>query len=271
MARNDIYAKTRVVTDLASCYFYHTMELPRYGLVEGEWDLREGIHEYFGGEDFEQKRVLEIGTASGFGCFYMESQGAEVVAYDLSKDFDWDIVPFGRGGKDQSLSERKAHIDRINNAWWLAHRAYNSNAKVVYGNVYRVPAEIGAVDAAIFGNVLLHVRDPFLALQNALRLTKETVIIVDVPPTLSRRLLSKALHRLGKSSSMVFVPDYRRSSPLFTWWTIPEELMKNFIGVLGFEETEVKYHYQKYLGRQRLLYSIVGRRTTGGIDAVLKT
>ena len=88
--------KPRIVTDLDDCDFYHTMDIPGYGLVHGEWDLRNGIREYFGDADVSGKRVLEIGTASGFGCFYLESQGAEVVAQDLSSSLTWDIVPFAR-------------------------------------------------------------------------------------------------------------------------------------------------------------------------------
>ena len=63
---------------------------------------------------------------------------------------------------------RKAIIKRLNNAFWLCHKAYNSKAKVVYGTVYEIPEEIGMVDISTFGSILLHVRDPFLALQNAL-------------------------------------------------------------------------------------------------------
>ncbi|MBV9971725.1 MAG: hypothetical protein JO135_00155, partial [Candidatus Eremiobacteraeota bacterium] len=35
------YAEPRTVTNLSDCYFYHTMEIPGYGLVEGQWDLRD--------------------------------------------------------------------------------------------------------------------------------------------------------------------------------------------------------------------------------------
>src|SRR5262249_47083940 len=63
------YASPRTVTDLADCYFYHTLELPGYGLVEGEWDLRAGAEAYLGGVDFRGRRVLEVGPASGFLCF----------------------------------------------------------------------------------------------------------------------------------------------------------------------------------------------------------
>ena len=88
-----IYATPRMVTDVTECYFYHVMDLPGYGRVGGEWDLRDVAQEYLGCVDYSGKRVLEVGTASGFLCFFLEGQGAEVVAYDLSEDQLWDVVP----------------------------------------------------------------------------------------------------------------------------------------------------------------------------------
>src|SRR5438445_4191084 len=76
-----IYASPRIVTDLSDCYFYHTMDVPGYGQIVGEWDLREGIRAYLGDVDFRGRRVLEMGTANGFVCFHMEREGADVVAY----------------------------------------------------------------------------------------------------------------------------------------------------------------------------------------------
>src|SRR5438046_10691371 len=91
--KSSIYAEPRTVTDLEDCYFYHSMEIPGYGLVEGPWDLRGGVDDYLGGVDLRDKRVLEIGTASGFLCFTMEGRGAEGVASDLSDDHSWDVGP----------------------------------------------------------------------------------------------------------------------------------------------------------------------------------
>ena len=51
---------------LEDCYFYHTMDVPGAGLVTGEWDLRNGVDAYLGHESVAGKRVLELGTASGF-------------------------------------------------------------------------------------------------------------------------------------------------------------------------------------------------------------
>ena len=258
MLSDGIYAIPRHITSIEECFFYHTMEIPGHGVVQGEWDLRNGVHEYLGRVEFNGKRVLEIGTASGFLCFHMESRGAEVIAFDLSENQSWDIVPFSGFDYSQHLSERRSLIRRLNNSYWFCHRILNSRAKVVYGTVYSIPEEIGSVDIAIFGSVLLHLRDPFLALENALRLTRQTVIVTEV---LGRRhLLFQILSKLGLPY-MVFLPEYRRLAPMETWWTLPPEIIKRFIGVLGFEKTEVRYHSQKYKGQKCLLFTVVGHRT----------
>ena len=46
---------------------------------------------------------------------------------------------------------------------------------MVYGNIYDLPASIGYFDAATFGCVLLHLRDPFQALAQAAKLTRDTI------------------------------------------------------------------------------------------------
>src|SRR5262249_24602710 len=158
---------------------------------------------YLGGVDFRGKRVLEIGTASGFLCFHMESRGAEVVAYDLPVDQAWDVVPFAQYDHEQHRQEACAHNRRVDKAYWLAHAALKSQACKVYGSVYAIPEEIGPVDVATFGCVLLHLRDPFLALANALRLTRETIIVTE-PLQLGR--WSRWLLQLSAVANLAFMP-----------------------------------------------------------------
>jgi len=116
---------------------------------------------------------------------------------------------------------------------------------MVYGTVYSVPEEIGPFDISTFGSVLTHVRDPFLALQNATRLTKETVIITE-------------LVNDREEKHMVFTPDTAAQ----TWWRLPPAVIEKFLEVLGFEKTGLEYHYQKHQGDKRLLYTLVGHRTS---------
>jgi len=259
----DIYATPRTVTELGDCHFYHTMDIPGYGCVEGEWDLRDGVGDYLGNVDFSGKRVLEVGTASGFLCFEMERLGAEVIAYDLSEEQAWDIVPFARSRHKESVDARRQHIRRINNAFWLSHRAYHSASRLVHGDVYSVPEEIGMVDISVFGSVLLHVRDPFLALQNALRLTREVVVITEPDLIGARGRLYRALGSRGPQPR--FLPNWTTGEPRETWWALTPESVQAYIGVLGFEKTEVKYHSQKLTRSPRRVhqFTVIGHRTAG--------
>jgi hypothetical protein len=42
---------------------------------------------------------------------------------------------------------------------------------------------------------------------------------------------------------------------------LPPELVKSFLGVLGFEDATVTYHDQQYEGRPHRLSTVVARRT----------
>ncbi len=261
MPENSVYAAPQTVTGLDGCGFYHTMDIPGYGQVVGEWDLREGLCEYLGGVDLRGKRVLDVGTASGFLCFAMEAQGADVVACDLSPNESWDIVPFaGDPDYDEFSAFQRSIVQEINNAFWLCHRAYNSNAKMIHSSVYAIPQEIGLVDVSVFGSILLHVRDPFLALQNALRLTRETAIVAELA---GKHALFRRLLRLGRDPHMVFLPEAAKREPKATWWSLSPQIIQQFMAVLGFEDTTVSRHTQKRLGNDVALYTVVGRRTRG--------
>ncbi len=276
-----VYAEPRTVTDLKDCLFYHTVDLPGYGVVDGEWDLRQGVDDYLGHVSFTGKRVLELGTADGFLGFEMERRGGSVVSYDLSPQHSWDVVPYAhvaygdpkrnQGGDwvlDRSRFEEK--ISKLNNAFWLSHRAYGSKSAMVYGNIYSVPEAIGTVDISTFGSILLHTRDPFLALETSARLTKETIIVTEkasrlsLPPAVNRvvGLLPRRLRR----PSMRFIPDWRKGDLPDGWWQLSPDLITGFLGVLGFGRAEVTYHRQPYDGRPSPLFTIVAHRTAGTAD-----
>ncbi len=257
---DDPYAAPRTVTDLANCYFYHTMDVPGHGLVSGEWDLRAGVDAYLGGVDLHGRRVLEIGTASGFLCFAMERRGADVVAFDLAPEQTPDLVPSPGVDPEQRGRDHRQHLHKLTNAFWLCHRAFASRARVVHSNVYAVPESIGPVDVTTFGCVLLHLRDPFLALSSALRLTRQTAIVTE--PVVIRSRLKRWLRRL-LGPAMLFFPRGRPGEPETTWWILEPELIATFLRLLGFTETSVTYHRQGYRGRPVELFTVVGRRPPG--------
>jgi SAM-dependent methyltransferase len=247
------YAEPRTIDSIDECYFYHTMDVPGYGTIQGEWDLRGSVDDYLGHFDFAGKRVLDIGAASGILTFHIEKQGADVVSYDLSENFDWDIVPFAENDYDGSRAERRRHLRKINNGYWLCHRAFESEAKMVHGVVYDIPISIGPVDVAVFGSILLHLRDPFLALQNAARLAQETIIVSDLSP------FGRIASRFKRNPR--FMP--RSSKPdgiTDGWFRLPPLLVQEYLGILGFKNSAVTWNKFKYGDRIRPIYTIIAHR-----------
>lgn len=257
-----IAAKPREVTSLEECIFYHTIELPGYGVIEGLWDLRANTDKYLGKVPLQHKRVLEVGPGGGYLTFYMERQGAEVISIELDPDERADIVPYARSDNEQRARDMRPWMEKIRNAYWFSHRAFGSKARVVYGNAYHVPEAIGRVDVAVFGAILLHLRDPFLALQSALRLTEETVIITE-PLWAWRNLLRFALMRGQHSGVAHFVPQAAATQPSTTWWWFSPAIIQRFISVLGFEESKVSFHVQfsREHNKKAPYFTVVGRRT----------
>jgi hypothetical protein len=222
------YAQPRYVTNVEECCFYHHMDLPGLKQVGKGWDLRKTIDDYLGHFDFRGKRVLDVGTASGFLTFEMEKRGAEVVSFDMASPAQWQLVPFRAKGFDVAFMQRAIEnsVDPIRNGYWLAHRLFKSRAQVYYGDVYNIPEEIGQFDVVVLGMILPHLREPFYALAQTARLSREAVIITQ-----------QASKDPGPVSH--FIPNVRMNpdnfEPYNAWWVFSEECFREMLQVLGFE------------------------------------
>lgn len=259
----DVWAEPRNLTGTDDCYFYHTMDIPNHGIVHGEWDLRGREAAYLGHVSLRGKRVLEIGTASGHLCFSMEKMGAEVVAYDLSDKQEWDVVPYAGYNCEDYLLKRKEHIRRLNNGFWFAHKAFESAAKAVYGTVYEIPKTIGRFDVCTLGSILLHLRDPFLALQRVTDHVDETVVVTDLVSKFRGRILSAA-ELLTGSRLIHFLPKAKQLAPFDSWWLLSPALVSEFLQILGFAHIQVSFHRQKYMEKELKLFTVVGHRHKPG-------
>ncbi len=178
-SNDEIFATPLNVGNVADCYFYHTMELPGHGVIEGrDWDLRGRVDEYLGKVDFAGQRVLEIGPASGFLTFEMEKRGADVVSVEVTEEHGWDFVPYPAARLEEVFSPRRIVMRQLKNSYWFSHAALQSKAKVYYGDAYNLPAALGEFDIAVMGAVLLHCRDPLRIVEQCGKRAK-TLIIVD--------------------------------------------------------------------------------------------
>ena len=244
------YADPRPVRDIESCYFYHRMELPGVGVVGGAWDLRETIDGYLAGFQFAGKRVLDVGAASGFPSFEMERRGAEVVSFDMSPDGRWDVVPLAGMDVNAVVQHKRESWVSLTNAYWFAHSALHSRAKVFYGDVYDLPQDLGTFDVAFLGSVLLHLQNPFEALHSAARRTRDVLIVTE-----------PAYRAAGPQ--MEFMPT--RSGPVDTWWRLSEGCVAQMMDVLGFDVERITHSRHTLTleakARSFEFFSVVGRRT----------
>ena len=92
--RESLLAKPRHIDSLDDCYFYHTMDLPEFGVVRGHWDLRGRFEDYLSGVPVAGKSVLDVGAATGFLSFEAERRGARVLSVDMSDVHQQKFLPF---------------------------------------------------------------------------------------------------------------------------------------------------------------------------------
>ncbi|WP_020601568.1 class I SAM-dependent methyltransferase [Spirosoma spitsbergense] len=255
-------------------HFYHTIDLPGLGEMPGEIDLRNAPDEYLGNIIVTNKRVLDMGTANGFLTFYMEKKGASLVSYDFSPNDDLAIVPHPGKAANDLISERRNRIRKINNAYRLSHRLLNSRAELVRGTLFAIPDLVKPVDITTFGSILQHVSNPLLALQQAARITRETIVITAMlnntrPPIIDRlfgRLATSTMRKIRHrftgppvaSESLAAVDPFEETGGQLT----PERL-DDFLYALGFGDVRINYHRQHVARHDKplLMYTLVANRT----------
>jgi SAM-dependent methyltransferase len=247
-------AEPRFVDRLEDCFFYHTVELPGYGLVPAQWDLRGRFDDYVGGVEVAGKSVLDVGTATGFLSFEAEKRGASrVVSFDMGDPRQQTFLPFKEKlayrDPERWAEKHLVEIEQWRNAYWLCHRVLQSKAEVYYGDINRLPVELGQFDVAIVGSVLEHLSDPIAALVSISRRTLETIVIV-TPLFPSDEPLAKFEGRADNPAAD------------FTWWSYSLGIYREVFGMLGFSIAKVsqaKYYYT-YGQRFEERSTIVARR-----------
>lgn len=256
---SQVFAQPRKGVKLEDCQFYHMMDIPGYGTVNGfeggNWDLRPNMRDFLGGISFAGKRVLEVGPASGLLTFEMEKRGAEMVSAEIPEDHVYDVVPyFGMETDWQSANELGWRP--LTNSFWFAHEKNNSGAKVVYSagsDLHKL--DIGQFDISYLSNMLLHSRDPLKILQNCAAITTETMVIVDI--------VDHALESSGLPL-MKFQPNPAAKSgeeDWNQWWRLSSHFVTKFLGVMGFKRFDVTKFSPMWNGIPVESFRVVASRT----------
>lgn len=208
---------------------------------------------YLGGVDLRGKKVLEVGAANGFLSFHMERCGAAVVPYDLSPDRLGDIMFFPGLDREAFEGEYRSVVTGLNKAWWHAQRALGSSLALRHGTAYEIPENLGPVDVATFGSILLHLRDPYSALAAVARLTRERIIVTDLfnPPFRKTSWLDGLIREppsdeesVERERGMIFNPTRNRDPT--AWWSFSPGAIQNLLTAVGFGRTKTSYHRQLF-------------------------
>jgi len=203
--------------------WYQTQELAPGLVTPGMFDLRPLIPRYGIPEDLAGTRILEVGTFEGFWAFELERRGAAVTALDVDRVQALDWPPRLRPEEDGARGEGFA----------LAREALGSSVERVGMTIYEATPEGlgGAFDLVFCASVLIHLRDPMLALERMAALCRGRLILAE---EYSRRLR--------------FVPlaaaEFRGETPWMTWWRPSIRTWLSMVRAAGFDDVRPEARFR---------------------------
>jgi hypothetical protein len=212
----------------AGRYWYHTMKFPDGEIIKGHTTIKD-FNEYIGGYELKGKKVLDVGTASGYLAFNAEQAGAIVTGLDAASMEEFRFFPFpGSQHFDDVQEFRRAWTEHnlipIKTAWWHSWHKFNSKAKCTYtplSELYEWPEKM--FDVVMAGAIVEHLSDPVYAIGAWARLAREAVLIpfTDVIP--EDDLFIRPILPLDNPSAP------------HVWWHLSRGLYRKLFDNLGFD------------------------------------
>jgi hypothetical protein len=163
----------------------------------------------------------------------MERRGADVVAFDLAEELTYDAPPHS---PEYLLQQHyRDGLRRIRNAWWLAHAALGSRARVAYGHANRIPAALGRFDVGVLANVMQHLQDPIGALMGLAAISDDAVVVTETD------WLSSI------NDELVGMIYFDKDNP-YVWYQVKPRLVEAVLRRLGFVDIVRTDHRQLLMG-----------------------
>lgn len=196
--------------------WYHCIELAPGLVSPGMFDLRPYVHRYGLPPDLSGQRALDVGTFEGFWAFELERRGADVTALDIDLIQSLDWPPRLRPSQDGVRGEGFA----------LACAALGSSVERVGLSIYDATPERlgGTFDLVFCGSVLIHLRDPMLALERMAALCHGRFILAD------------EYSRLLQAIPLRNTAEFRGETPWMTWWRPSARTWRAMVRCAGFEQ-----------------------------------
>jgi tRNA (mo5U34)-methyltransferase len=213
-------AAREIADRIAPFEWYHTIDLPHGVSTPGFVDHRSQLPSYGLPDTLEGLRCLDVATYDGYWAFEMERRGAaEVVAVDVACWADCDIP------KVILPDVRKLGADRPTGAAFVvAHDILESSVQRVICNVYELsPERLGEFDLVMLSDLLLHLRDPQLALESVFSVCRGMTVVADV--------FNPNLEAFGD----ICLSQFTAQIPSETWWAPNVNTLRQMLTVAGFE------------------------------------
>ncbi len=215
--------------EIASHSWYHSIELPDGSVTPGRFDHRRVLSHYGLPRDLSGKRALDVGSGDGFWAFELERRGADVTSLDVETFADVDLPP----ALHEIFAERPVNLS-FRRGLEIAQRRLESKVKLLNMPVYALdPDEVGTFDFVHAGDILLHLRDPALALARLRAVTSGDCLIVDY--------FDPALDALGAGPGLT---RYAGGWDDVTWWAPALSTLVQMVTDADFAQVHVLTTYR---------------------------
>ena len=184
--------------------WYHTIDLGKGLVTPGVYDYRQTVSAFHFPDNLRGKRVLDIGSATGFFAFEFERRGAAVTSVELPSLKQLDRFPgqsideiilkiqrmqFPRkaGGLDayrREYSDAQLYEYLLDGPFRFCKRLLRSKVRRQYASIYDLSLKkLGSkkpFDLVFLGDVLIHTIDPLEALAAVAPLCQGTLVLSQV-------------------------------------------------------------------------------------------
>jgi tRNA (mo5U34)-methyltransferase len=189
---------------------YHQLDLGEGLVMEGDYDMTQYLQYYDLPADLTGKRVLDVGTASGFFALECARRGGDVTAIDI-----WPA--------DSALFP--AIID-----------ATGVKVKYVQKNIYDLTPEFGLFDLVVCGSLLLHLPDQFGAVQRLKSVCGGQLILSNACTEDSPTNLEPICKFLG-------APGNDAEASYWHFWSVSGAALRQMLVAAGFAQVSEPVHF----------------------------
>ena len=134
----------------------------------------------------------------------------------------------------------------MRNSYDLAHHVFRSRATPIYGDIYALSDLVDRFEVVIVGQILVHLRDPLAALEQATRGCRDTLIITE---------------GMFADAGAYPLAVYLGSSVPYGWWRLSLPIYRHVLKCYGFTIiSESSARYPCSLSGEEILTTIVAKR-----------